>query len=161
MRSIQFLISLFSVSFFVGNALAQDVQLLSPDITFTAKEVFFKKEMTYLGLDGKPHKTRVALKLLLRGKGFQEHATGPRFFLGKRLADAHYISPDGKMVAVYFYDLLKIPRQAKLRIESPADTFVTLKQPFIFEEVHWLLPEIRQHHGLPDLRKRIAADDIK
>ena len=56
MQRILFLLglSLFNVSFFIGDILAQDVQLVSPNTTFTAKEVFFRNPVTYLGLDGKP-----------------------------------------------------------------------------------------------------------
>jgi hypothetical protein len=132
---------------------AQEVQLLSPGITFTAKEVFFRTPVTYLDADKKPKKTRVALKLLLSGEGFYEGSTGPRYFLGKRIANEHYTSPDGKWVAVYFYFPLKLPRRAPILIETTTNKFVHLKQEFTIENVKLLSPEIRKKYDLPELLK--------
>ena len=137
---------------------AQDVQLLSPDITFTAKEVFFRSPVTYLDENKEPREARIALKLLLRGEGFYEGSTGPRYFLGKRLADAHYTSPDGKWVAVYFYGPLKLLRRAPLRIETTTSRFVRLKQEFNIEKVTWLRPEIRRRQDLPKLLKGVIGN---
>ncbi len=159
MRRILLLLSLFGVLFFAGNAFTQEVQLLSRDIAFDAKEVFFRQPVTYLGSDGKPHKTRLALKLLLRGKGFSEGSTGPHYYLGKQSANMHYTSPDGKWVAVYFYDPVKISRRTDVRIETRRSTFLTLKQPFELEKVRWLSPEIRKRNDLPDLRARLLDQE--
>lgn len=132
---------------------AQDVQLLSPSITFTAKEVFFRVPVTYLDADKKPNKARVGLKLLLSGEGFYEGSTGPRYFLGKRMANEHYTSPDGKWVAVYFYAPLKLPRRVPILIETTTNKFVRLKQEFTIENVKWLSPETRKKYDLPELLK--------
>jgi hypothetical protein len=143
--------------FLTATAGAQNVQLLSPDISFTAKEVFFRVPVLYLGADQKPHKTRVALKLLLQGENFYDAATGPHYYLGKLAANTHHTSPDGKMVAVYFYDPVRIPRKTPLRIQTRTDEFVTLKQTFELEKVRWLTPKIRTRRKLPDLRARLLG----
>lgn len=143
-----------------GAAAAQEVQILSPGITFTAQEVFFRQPVTYLGPDGKPRSARVALKLLLAGEGFYEGATGPRYYLGERRADAHYTSPDGRQVAVYFYDPERIAPRAPLRIETRPGRFLTLEQRFDAGRVRWLSPEVRRRHDLPDLRRRVAAEPV-
>jgi hypothetical protein len=137
-----------------GAADAQTVQLLSPDITFTASEVFFRDPVTYVGPSGAPATTRQALKLVLRGQNFYDGATGPRYYLGAVRADAHYTAPDGRTVAVYFYDLRRVPRAAPLRIETHVDRFVTLRQTFTVDRVRWLPAAVRRRHDLPDPRVR-------
>lgn len=130
----------------------QTVQLLSPDITFTASEVFFRDPVTYIGPTGAPATTRQALKLLLRGENFYDGSTGPRYYVGSLRADAHYTSPDGRTVAVYFYDLRRLPRTAPLRIETHVNRFVTLRQTFTVDRVRWLPAAVRRRHDLPDPR---------
>ena len=151
--------TLLGVLFLTGTAGAQDVQLLSPDISFTAKEVFFRVPVLYLGADQKPHKTRVALKLLLKGENFYDGSTGPHYYLGRLAANAHHTSPDGKMVAVYFYDPVKIPRKTTVRIQTRTDEFVTLKQTFELKKVRWLTPQIRKHRKLSDLRAQLLGEE--
>jgi hypothetical protein len=139
---------LAAVALAASGARAQEVQLLSPDITFTAREVFFRDPVTYVGRDGRPHTARTALKLLLKGKDFYEGATGPFYYLGRRRANAHYTSPDGRWVAVYFYDLRDLPTRAPLLIETGPSQSVTLKQSFDLRKVRRLDPALRRRYGL-------------
>jgi hypothetical protein len=149
--------SILGALLIAGTAGAQEIQLLSPDITFTAQEVFFRDPVTYLGPDGSVRTATSALKLLLRGEDFYDGSTGPFYYLGERKADAHYTSPDGEWVAVYFYEPEVVPRRARFRIETRIGKFVTLRQPFEVEKVQWLAPQIREQHDLPDLRARVAV----
>jgi hypothetical protein len=145
-----FLSALCAVALPAVQAVAQQVQLLSPNITFTAREVFFRDPVTYVGRDARPHTTRTALKLLLKGENFYEGATGPRYYLGKRPADAHYTSPDGRWVAVYFYDLRDLPVSAPFLIQTKPSQLVTLKQRFDMRKVRRLDPAVRRRYSLPD-----------
>lgn len=138
---------------------AQPVQLLSPSIQFTAKEVFFLEPVRYQAPDGTARKATSALKLLLVGRGFYDADTGPFYYLGHQKADFHYTSPDGRKVAVYFFDVRKIGRREPLRILLRTDEWLTLEKPFVADEVKWLPAEIRARRELPDLREQLETEE--
>ena len=134
----------------LATAAAQEIQILSEEFDYTAREVFFRQPVTYLDVQKKPAQTRIALKVLIRGEGFSEGSLGPLFFLGEIPANSHYISPDGKQVAVYFYELKRLPERSWVVVQNKPGLRVRFKRPFELREVKRLSPEIRRRHNLPD-----------
>ncbi|HEX6178865.1 MAG TPA: hypothetical protein VF057_10940 [Thermoanaerobaculia bacterium] len=85
--------------------------------TFTIEEVYFKHPHTYKERADKIEKAMIAIKVTIRGQGFDEGDTGPIVWLNRVQANIARVSPDGRVIEAFFYRRLSDLRVAAKRLE--------------------------------------------